>query len=252
MEHLATLATDAKSISRASSPPRFDAVTGPSDEPRARASVSIRRLERIDFMIKLFGHPGSTCTRKVLMTLAETKTPFELVTIDFATREHKKEPHLSRQPFGQIPVIDDDGFMFYESRAICRYVNEKYGGALAPADVKGRALMEQWISIEVQNFSPHAMKFVYHHIFQRKQEDAVLENATKGLELALGVMEAELTKKPYLAGPDFTLADVVFMPYLEYDMMTPAKDIIAKYPHVIAWWNKLSERPTWQKVLGRS
>jgi hypothetical protein len=53
-------------------------------------------------MIKVFGHPASTCTRKVLMTLAETNTPFELTTIDFAKGEHKQQPHLSRQPFGQI------------------------------------------------------------------------------------------------------------------------------------------------------
>ena len=76
-------------------------------------------------MIKIFGHPLSTCTRKVLMTLAETGTPYELVTVDFATRDHKKPPHLNRQPFGQVPAIDDDGFAFYESRAICRYINER-------------------------------------------------------------------------------------------------------------------------------
>src|SRR5450755_384159 len=106
-------------------------------------------------MIKIFGHPGSTCTRKVLMTLNETKTPYELTTIDFTKGEHKQPAHLARQPFGQIPVIDDDGFTFYESRAICRYISEKVGGDLVPGDIKARALMEQWISIETSNFTPH-------------------------------------------------------------------------------------------------
>jgi glutathione S-transferase len=135
-------------------------------------------------MIKIFGHPASTCTRKVLMTLAETNTPFELTIIDFAKAEHEQQPHLSRQPFGQIPAIDDDGFSLYESRAICRYINEKAGGKLAPSDLEGRALMEQWISIETANFAPHVMKFIGNDVFKHPQEPATLEAAGKGVEAA--------------------------------------------------------------------
>ena len=203
-------------------------------------------------MLKIFGHPVSTCTRKVLMTLAETKTPYELSIVDFSKGEHKQQPHLGRQPFGQIPAIDDDGFSLYESRAICRYISEKFGGSLVPADLRSRALMEQWISVETSNFTPHAMKFIYHDVFKRPQEPAVLEAATKGLETALGIMNATLANSPFLAGAQLTLADVVFMPYLEYAMGTPAKALVAKFPHASAWWNKISERPTWQKVAGRA
>ena len=85
--------------------------------------------------------------------------PVEYVYLDFAKGEHKAPAHLARQPFGQIPAIDDDGFSFYESRAICRYINERVGGGLVPTDIKGRALMEQWISVETSNFTPHAMNF---------------------------------------------------------------------------------------------
>ncbi len=202
-------------------------------------------------MLKIFGHPMSTCTRKVLMTLAETNTPYELSTIDFAKGEHKQPAHLARQPFGQIPALDDEGFAMYESRAICRYINDKVSGKIVPSDLKARAVMEQWISVETSNFTPHAMKIIYHHTFGRAQDAAVLETATKGLETALGVMDARLGKSPFLAGDQFTLADVCFMPYVDYVMGTPAKEIISKYPHVTAWWNKVSERPTWQKTAGR-
>jgi glutathione S-transferase len=203
-------------------------------------------------MIKIYGHPVSTCTRKVLMTLNETRTPFELQVVDFATAEHKKQPHLSRQPFGQIPVIDDDGFSFYESRAICRYINEKVGGPLIPKDIKARALMEEMISVETSNFTPHAMKFIYHGVFGRAQEPAVLEAATKGLETALGVLDAALAKSPFLAGAELSLADVCYMPYVEYAMTTQAKDIIGKYPHFAAWWSKVGARPAWQKTIGKA
>jgi glutathione S-transferase len=185
------------------------------------------------------------------MTLNETKLPYEFVTVDFAKGEHKQEPHLSRQPFGQLPAIDDGGFAFYESRAICRYLNEKAGGNLVPTDVQGRALMEQWISIEMSNFAGHAMKLIFHDVFKRPQEAAALEAAGKGLEKALEVMDARLAKSPYFASDIFTLADIVFMPYVEYGMLTPMKQMIAKAPGVASWWNRVRERGTWQKVVGK-
>ncbi|HTB72707.1 MAG TPA: glutathione S-transferase N-terminal domain-containing protein [Polyangiaceae bacterium] len=203
-------------------------------------------------MLKVFGHPASTCTRKVLMTLAEIRTPYEMVTVDFTIQEHKKQPHLGRQPFGQIPAIDDDGFALYESRAICRYLSERYSGSLVPADIKARALMEQWISIETSNFTPSAMKFIYHDVFKRPQEPAVLETAAKSVDTALRVMDARLGESPFVAGPQLSLGDVCFMPYFEYAMLTPVKGMVAKFPHVSAWWSKVSERPTWQKAIGRA
>ncbi len=203
-------------------------------------------------MLKIHGHPASTCTRKVLMTLAETGVPYELMTVDFAKAEHEASAHMSRQPFGQIPVLDDEGFSFYESRAICRYVNEKASGKLMPSDIKGRAMMEQWISVETSNFSSHAMKFIYEYAFKRPQDPGVLEAAGKALENTLAIMDARLAASPFLAGSDLTLADIVFMPYLEYLMTTPAKELIAKHPHVTAWWSKISERPTWKKTVGRA
>jgi glutathione S-transferase len=203
-------------------------------------------------MLKIFGHPMSTCTRKVLMTLAETNTPYELVVVDFAKNEHKQPAHLRRQPFGRIPALDDAGFEMFESRAICRYVNEKSAGRLAPSDPQARAKMEQWISIETSEFSAHAMKFVYHDVFKRPQDPAVLEAAGKALETTTAVMNAQLAATPFIAGADFSIADICFMPYLEYGMATPAKEIFAKHPHLVAWWNKISERPAWRKTAGKT
>lgn len=203
-------------------------------------------------MIKIYGHPMSTCTRKVLMTLAETSTPYELTVVDFAKGEHKQEANLRRQPFGRVPALEDDGFELFESRAMCRYLNQKAGGKLVPSDAKAQAKMEQWISVETSELTPNAMKFIYQYVFKREQDAATLEAAGKGLDASLAVMDRQLAHTPFLAGADFSLADICFMPYFEYAMMTPAKDIIAKHPHVTAWWSKVSERPTWQKATGKA
>jgi glutathione S-transferase len=201
--------------------------------------------------MQLYAHPASTCSRKVITTLLETNTPYEFTMVDFAKGEHKAPEHLARQPFGQVPAIDDNGFALFESRAIIRYINEKAGGKLVPTDAKHRALMEEWMSIETSNFTPHAMKFIYHHVMGRAQDAAVLSAAEVSLNTALAVMEKQLTASTYLVGSEFSLADICFLPYFEYLMMTPIKETLAKYPHVTAWWNRCSERPTWKKAAGR-
>ena len=200
--------------------------------------------------MKLYGHPYSTCTRKVLLTLAETNTPYELTVVDFAKGEHKQEPHLSRQPFGQVPAIDDDGFKLFESRAIARYINQKARGPLVPTDLQEFARMEQWISIETSDFSGPAMKFIFQHAFHRPQTDEVLLAAGKSLDVALDVMNSRLSVAQYFAGDQFSLADICFMPYVGYLMSSPLKERIARHTRVEAWWSKVSDRPSWKKIAG--
>lgn len=203
-------------------------------------------------MLRIYGNPRSTCTRKVLMTLAETNAPFELHVIDLAKGEHKQPEHVRRQPFGRIPALDDDGFEMFESRPMSRYIALKAGSPLLPSEPKAAGKVEQWISIEMSEFSPHAMKFVYEHTFKRPQEASVLEAARKALETTCSVIDRQLAQTPFIAGPTFTLADIGFMPYLEYTMTSPAREIYAPHAHLLAWWNKISERPSWRKVAGRA
>lgn len=202
-------------------------------------------------MIKLYGNPLSTCTRKVLTALAETGTDYELSIVDLSKGEHKKEPHVSRQPFGQIPVIDDAGFMLYESRAICRYLNDKASGKLVPTDLQQRARMNQWLSVEQSNFSPNAMKFVYHYAFKRNQDAAVLEGAAAMLDKVYAALAVPLASQPFLAGESFTLADIGYMPYIEYMQGSPAHATLEKHGSVLDWWKRVSGRPSWAKATGR-
>src|SRR4051812_8670664 len=100
--------------------------------PRGPIHGRTASLER-KVTMKIYGHPMSTCTRKVLTTLVEKSHEPELVVVDFATGEHKKPAHMSRQPFGQIPTLEDGGFTLYESRAMMRYIDEtKSGPKLTP------------------------------------------------------------------------------------------------------------------------
>jgi glutathione S-transferase len=65
-------------------------------------------------VIKIHGSPKSTCTQRVAVVLSEKQVPYEIVALDFAKAEHKSPAYLQKQPFGQIPVLEDeDGFILY-------------------------------------------------------------------------------------------------------------------------------------------
>ena len=70
------------------------------------------------------------------------------------------------------------------------------------------------------------------------------------LDQTLDVMNTRLGETQYLAGGEFTLADIVYLPYLEYLKMTPAWDAVTQRPNVMAWWQRCSERPSWKKTTG--
>ncbi|KAG5649834.1 hypothetical protein H0H81_001834, partial [Sphagnurus paluster] len=120
-------------------------------------------------VLKLYGYDQSTCTKRVAAALHEKNVHFEFIGVNLQTGEHKSPAFLANQPFGQIPYIDDDGFILYESRAIVRYIDAKYpnqGTKLVPDDLKARALVEQGVSVEGANFDPHASKAVAEIIFK--------------------------------------------------------------------------------------
>src|SRR5207302_3634951 len=104
------------------------------------------------------------------------------------------------------------------------------GAAIAPKDLKQRALMDQWISVENENFTPHAMKMIYQLVFGKwrgQQPDMKLvEEGRTALTRTVEVMERQLAKTPYIAGEAFTLADICYMPYIEYLFAGEAGDVI--------------------------
>lgn len=119
--------------------------------------------------VQLYGMGGSTCTQRVLLTLlengAESSKEWDLALVDLRKGEHKSPAHLARQPFGVIPALQDGDFIVYESRAIARYVNDKFGAKLTPKDLKAKGLMEQWISLEQGTITPEISGIVAQRIF---------------------------------------------------------------------------------------
>lgn len=203
--------------------------------------------------MKVYGHPMSTCTRKVLLTLAEKEHPAEFVMVDIMKGDQKQPAHLARQPFGVVPAVDDDGFIMYESRAIIRYLDERLPGAkLTPKDLRDRALMEQWISVESSYFTPPAMKIIYQLVFNRfrglEPDQKLVEQARGDVGRVLDIVDKALEGKQFLAGGQFSLAEVSWMPYLEYLAAGGADDLMSARGNVGPWWERIRGRATWRQV----
>jgi glutathione S-transferase len=71
-------------------------------------------------VLKVYG--SAMATSRVLATLLEKELPYEFILVDIAKGEQKSERYKKLQPFGKVPALDDDGFLLFESRAICKYL----------------------------------------------------------------------------------------------------------------------------------
>jgi glutathione S-transferase len=206
--------------------------------------------------MKVYGHPASTCVRKVLITLAEKGHEAEFVLVDIMKGEHKQPPYLARHPFGVIPALeDDDGFQLYESRAIIRYLDERLPGtSLTPKDIKDHARMEQLISIEQSYFSGGAFKIFWNLMFKKmmgqEPDTAVVEQGKAEVTRTLDIVEKDLANREFLAGNAFTLADITWMPYVAYVFGSGEGGLVTARPNFARWWERVSARPSWKKVAG--
>ena len=98
--------------------------------------------------VKLYGAAHSTCTRRVMTVLEEKDVPYHLIPINLSKGDQAMPEFRAKQPFGKVPVLEDDGFLIYESRAICKYIAKRWGGQgtkLIPDgnDVRAYGMFEQ-------------------------------------------------------------------------------------------------------------
>jgi glutathione S-transferase len=203
--------------------------------------------------MKLFGHPLSPCTRKILITLAEKGETVRFESVDLLAGAHKHSAHLERHPFGVIPVLDDDGFLLYESRAIIRHLDRRGSvPSLMPSALPELALMDQWLSVDQSYIAPHTRalaieRVVKGHAGQAPDPKMVAESEA-ALALAFGVIDRALAHRRFLTGESFSLADVSLMPYVASLTLLGAEHLASTRPHLSSWWERVRARPSWQAV----
>jgi glutathione S-transferase len=205
--------------------------------------------------IKVFGHPASTATRRVLIALHEKDLDYELVHVELKDGEHKKEPFLSRNPFGKVPAFEDGDFKLFESRAITQYIAHEYadkGNQLLSLGSKNMAYMSMGMEIEAHEFDPVASKIgwerTFKHFLGLTTDQAVVEAEEAKLAKVLDNYEVRLGESKYLSCDQFTLVDLHHIPVIQYLLDTPTKKLFDERPHVSAWVADITCRPSAKKV----
>jgi len=138
-----------------------------------------------------------------------------------------------------------------------RFYSEKYrsqGVELLGRTVEERGLVEQWLDVEAHNFHPLAYDLGVHLLFGSilgiTQDPKVAEESEAKLLKVLDVYEERLSKSKYLAGDFFSLADISHLPFTDYIVNKLNKGYLIKdRKHVSDWWDDISSRPSWKKVI---
>ena len=196
-------------------------------------------------MIKLYTFPPSTNSRKVRIALIEKGLEFERINIDLTKREQKNSDYLKIHPFGQIPALDDEGFIVYDSTIINEYLEDEYPyPSLMPRDSEGRARARLLEDFRDSHFNPFFVHIIHEMRKPEGERDAARIDAAKTeITKAFDRIEQTLKNKDYLIG-SFSLADVAFMSNIELlDRFAIPVDA-AKYPQTVAWIARLKARPS--------
>ena len=193
--------------------------------------------------LRIYGVARSRAAR-VLWMAKELGLDYEHVKVDFASGETHQPAHLALNPNGHIPVVDDDGFILWESMAINLYLAKKYGaGGLYPSRLEDEARAWQWSlwgMTEVER--PVLTAMMNRAIFPENQRDlAAADAAEKTLAPSLRVLDGVLGHTPYLLGERFTVADLNVASILAW--ARPAQIDTSAFPKVAEWLRICAERP---------
>ncbi len=185
--------------------------------------------------MRLFHVPTSRSTR-VLWALEEIGAPYEVVTMTW--EERKGEEHRRRHPLGKVPAFEfDDGQVLFESAAICLQLADLYPEAgLMPAlgsDARGRAY--QWVSFELTEME----KVVFPWNRARRGGEDETEHAEKFAPVG-EALRASLATNAWIAGDDFTLADILGASILRNAL---ALGLLADDDPLRDWAQRAYERP---------
>lgn len=202
--------------------------------------------------MKLYFHPMSGNSRRVLLVATHLEVPLERVLVDLTKGEQRGAPHLARNPNGRVPVLDDDGFVLWESRAIMEYLCDKTPGqTLLPTGARGRAEVNRCLFWCAAHMAP-ANTIVVQENFVKPLTG---RGPTDPVELARGealvaqyapVLDAHLADRTWVAEDRVTLADYSLA--AGFALAGPARLPIGGYANLQAWLGRVQELDAWKRT----
>jgi glutathione S-transferase len=193
--------------------------------------------------LKIYGVARSRAFRTLWMA-KELGLDYEHIKIDFATGETRTPVHLALNPNGHVPVIDDDGFILWESMAINLYLAKKYGrDGFYPTRLVDEARAWQWSFWGMTEIERPVLTALFNRAIlpANERDPAAADAAEKTLAQPLKVLDGALGRSPYLLGDKFTVADLNVGSILAW--ARPAQIDFSAFPKVAEWSRNCAERP---------
>ncbi|NMG54342.1 glutathione S-transferase family protein [Aromatoleum aromaticum] len=190
--------------------------------------------------------------RKISIALEELGLRYETRPIDISRGDQFTPEFLALNPNNRIPVIvDDEGpdgqpITVIESGAILLYLAEKTG-RLLPAGARGRCEAIQWLMFQMGSVGP--MLGQAHHFLRYAPEviPYAVERYTKEAERIYGVLNTRLAGRDWLAGADYSVADIATFPWIaSHDWQEIDLD---RFPEVRRWFDAIAARPAVQRGM---
>ena len=196
--------------------------------------------------VKIYGVPGSRADRS-LWAIEETGIEYEHVKTNFG-EESKADEYLEINPNGRIPALIDGDLKLFESMAINLYLTKHYAGDLYPTNLNDEAKANQWSVWAISEIEPLQMQIVIQKFFvpKDKQDQAVIDQASKGLVRPLKVLDHALRDSDYLLGEKFSVADLnvagvmLLLKAVNFDF--------DPFQNVSAWIDKCHARPALERA----
>jgi len=189
--------------------------------------------------VKHYHFPLSGHSHRVQLMLSLLELPVEVIHIDLAKGAHKQPEFLAINPFGQVPVIDDDGVILADSNAILVYLAQKYGkGRWLPTDPVGAAQVQRWLSAAAGpiHAGPATARLITVFGAPYNAEEVIARS-----HALLKVVEQHLDSNTYLVGDTVTIADIAGYTYIAH---APEGNVsLEPYPHVRAWLARVEALP---------
>ena len=202
--------------------------------------------------MKLYMNPASSNARRVRVTNAVLGLDLEEQLVDLAKGEQRKPEYLAINPNGTVPALVDGALVLTESRAIMQYLAAKKPASdLLPRDDWARTDVIRWQFWDAAHFSPQLGTFTFQKLIKPwlglgAPDQAKLDEALVNFHRYAGVLDAHLNGKKYVVGNGLTIADLTLASSMMYAQQTEVP--VAEYPHVQAWFTRISEMDAWKKT----
>jgi glutathione S-transferase len=198
-------------------------------------------------MLKVLGRGTSGNVQKVVWLLEELKQPYSREDYGRQFNNTQTEAYLALNPCGKVPTLVDGDVAVWESNTILRYLCAKLpgGSALYPADPAARSQVERWMDWQLASLNAP-----YLGVFKeskKKEEERAASFAADVKELAaqLEILEKGSAGRPWLAGANFSIADICLGPVIDRALAFPVS--LPAIPGVRAWRDKLVARDAYKK-----